>query len=555
MTSPPPPSSPRQTLPAFEPLWPAERVLLHAAVDGSIAKIGYRRPDHESGPDVQVRAEFLAFLALGGGANARISSNRLQVLGAVIVGRLDLRHQRVPVTLWFYRCVFSAAPQLAGANFNDSLSFRDCELPGLQAEGVRVAGELELNAGCNVRGELIVARARLARDLNLERLQLHSDPRSAEPDTCRLDADGMQTGGDVILSGGVQSAGEMNFTRARIRGDLRASGAHMSAALDAAGLRGAALILDRARVGGHVLLDGGFAAAGQVRFQRARIGGDLDCSGADFDVVGDASWGDAAAVLLDRAEIGGTLNLQHLQRPLEGSSLVDAHVGVLLDDPQTWGTQHSLEGFTYARFDPAAPTDPSMRLGWLATQRGEDAGFRPDPWRRAIKVLRRMGQDDSAAEVAIGRERHLRRIGLIGLRTPAALRWLPRLGHALFGAFAGYGHRPLRVLAASGVLWLACAGAYWAAADSGLMQPTQASAANHATPFQPLIYSLDVLTPLVDLHQQRRWAPPVSDEDGLLSPVSLVLTLTWVEALCGWLAALTLAAIATGVTDRDRHRL
>ncbi|HEY4065895.1 MAG TPA: pentapeptide repeat-containing protein [Burkholderiaceae bacterium] len=552
MTLPPPPPAPRLTLLAFEPLWPAEQVLLRAALDGSIAKIGYRRP-LQAPHEVQVRAEFLAFLAQGGGAHARIAGGRLQLLGACIVGRFDLRHQRVPASLWFYRCVFTAAPQLSGANFNDGLSFRDCELPGLQAEGVRVGGELELNAGCSVRGELVLARARIGRDLNLERLQLHADTSGAELLPCRLDADGLQAGGDVILSGGVQAAGELNFTRARIRGDLCASGARLSAPLDAAGVRGAALILDRARIGGHVLLDGGFSVAGQIRFQRVRVGGDLDCNGADFDVVGDASWGDAAAVLMDRARIGGTLNLQNLQRPLEGTSLVDARAGALLDDAQTWGSHHSLEGFAYARFAPAAPTDAPMRLGWLATQRGEEAGFRPEPWRRAIKVLRRMGRDDSAAEVAIGREDHLRRHGLIGLRAPPALRWLPRAGHALFGLFAGYGHRPLRLVAASAVLWLACAGAYWAAADDGVMASTQPASAGHATAFQPLVYSLDLLLPLVDLHQQRRWAPLATD-DSTATLAATIQALTWIEALCGWLAALTLAAIASGVTDRDRQR-
>jgi hypothetical protein len=32
-----------------------------------------------------------------------------------------------------------------------------------------------------------------------------------------------------------------------------------------------------------------------------------------------------------------------------------------------------------------------------------------------------------------------------------------------------------------------------------------------------------------------------------------VQALTWFEALCGWLATLTLLAIATGLTDRDRR--
>ena len=539
----------------FEPLLPAEAILLQAAAIGGIAKIGYQRPRNAT-PDVRLRAEFLAFLARGGGAGAPVSDGRLQVLGACIVGRLDLRQCRVPVSLWMYRCVFALAPQFGGAQVSGSLRFPDSAMPGLDAEAARIDGELAFNAGCNVHGELNLVRARIGRDLNCERMHLQASRKFANALPCRLVADAAHIGGHVILSGGVDAAGALRFEGARIQGDLRASGAHVSGSLDAGGGRGPALNLDRARIGGDVLLGAGFSAAGQVRLQRTRIGGDLDCRGADFDAIGDAGWGDAAAVLLDRAQIGGVLNLQQLQRPLEGSSLIDTRAGSLLDDAQTWGALHTLDGFSYARFGATAPTDAAMRLGWLATQRPGHFGneFRPEPWQRVIRVLRRMGHDDHATEVAIGRERHLRRSGLIGRDAPAPLRWLPRLGHALFGAFTGYGHRPLRVLVGACVLWLGCAGVYWVADENGLMASTQPSltSARNAVHLQPLAYSLDVLLPLIDLRQQRRWIPAVAD-NSLTSPAALVQALSWFEAACGWLATLTLLAIATGLTERDRR--
>jgi hypothetical protein len=553
VTSPPPSLSHATTLQDFEPLLLAELVLLRAAAEGGIAKISYKRPRNAT-PDVRLRAEFLAFLARGGSPDAPVAGARLQVLGACIVGRLDLSRSRVPVSLWFYRCTFAAAPVLAHAHFLGSLSFPDSALPGLHAESARFDGELAFNAGCSVHGEMHLARSIIGRDLNCERLQLRASDRFADALPCRLVADGAHIGADVILTGGAEAVGELRFLGARIQGDLRASGARLSAELDDAGVRGAVLTLDRARVGGNVVLDAGFSAAGQVRFHRARIGGDLDFNGADLDVVGDAGWGDSAPVLLDRAQIGGTLKLQRLLRPLEGASLVDTRIGALLDDAQTWGAHHALDGFAYTRFGPGAPTDAPMRLGWLATQHVSrlESEFRPEPWRRVIKVLRRMGRDDMAAEIAIGRERHLRRSGLIGLAAPAGLRWLPRLGHALFGALAGYGHRPVRVLLASALLWLACAGAYWVADAEGLMAPAVSQPARSSARLRPLAYSLDVLVPLVDLREQRRWAPAVNDDRTAL-PAVLVQTLTWFEALCGWLATLTLLAMATGLADRDRR--
>ena len=550
MTSPPPHLN-APTLHDFEPLLLAELILLRAAAEGNIAKIGYQRPRNAT-PDVRLRAEFLAFLARGGGEGARVANGRLQVLGACIVGRLDLRHCTIPVEMWLYRCVFASAPLFDGAHINGSLSFPDSGIPGLQAEGTRIDGELAFNAGCTLHGELRLTRARIGRDLNCDRMQQRPSSKFSGTLPCRLIADGAQIGGNVILTGGVDALGELRFRGAQIQGDLCASGAHIAAELDASGARGVALNLDRAVIAGQVLLDAGFSAAGQVRLQRARIGGDLDATGAGFDAVGDAGWGDAAAVLLDRAHIGGALILRQLQRPLEGTSLVDARVGSLIDDAQAWGTHHTLDGFSYVRFGDEAPTDATMRLGWLATQRAgpQENDFRPEPWRRVIRVLRRMGHERSASDVAIGRERHLRHTGQIGLGVPDGLRWLPRVGHALWGALTGYGHRPLRLLALTGLLWLASAGAYWSAAENELMAPTPARPPTAA--LRPLAYSLDVLLPLVDLREQRRWVPAVHEDD-YASPAGAVQLLAWFEALWGWLASLTLLAIVTGVTDRDRR--
>ena len=48
---------------------------------------------------------------------------------------------------------------------------------------------------------------------------------------------------------------------------------------------------------------------------------------------------------------------------------------------------------------------------------------------------------------------------------------------------------------------------------------------------RPLAYSLDVLLPLIDLHQRQRWAPLLK-ADRPADPAALVQALTWFEALC-----------------------
>ena len=97
------------TLLDFAPLWPAEAVVLRAAASGDIAKVAFRRP-RSATLDVRLRAEFLSFLARGGSADARIKGRRLQIVGAAIVGSLDLVGARVPMSLWLYRCLLGATP-------------------------------------------------------------------------------------------------------------------------------------------------------------------------------------------------------------------------------------------------------------------------------------------------------------------------------------------------------------------------------------------------------------------------------------------------------------
>jgi hypothetical protein len=197
------------------------------------------------------------------------------------------------------------------------------------------------------------------------------------------------------------------------------------------------------------------------------------------------------------------------------------------------------------------------------------------PWRRVIAVLRRMGHSHSAAQLAMQRERWLRRIGHVGQTTPGLLRWLPRLGHFLFGLLAGYGLRPHRLIGWAVGVWLASAAVFWLASEEGLMAPTHPQVYGDArlqscrTPkphwtgcaavppeyprFEPLGYSLDLLVPLLDLQQERTWAPMTATASALPGAGDAVRWLGWLEALFGWMALLLGAVSLGGWADRDRR--
>jgi hypothetical protein len=551
----------------FLPLSPAETLVLQAAARGEIAKIAYRRP-RAATPDTRLRAAFLAFVARGGGEGAAVLGPVLQIVGACVVGRLNLADASLPRSLWLYRCTFDAAPRFDRARVRGSLTLVDAALPGFQAEGCRIDGDLALNAGCHVDGAIQLTGARIGRDVDFERLRLRGVSAADRSLRQMLVGDAMRIGGHVSLQGGLEATGEVRFVAAQIGGNFRASAARLTADIDAAGARGVALNLDRVRIGGEVMLDNGFSAAGTVRLQQARIRGDLDGSGAAFDTIGDASWGEhGSALQLDRARIGGALVLLRLQGALQGASLIDARVGSLVDDGGTWGHHHALDGFAYTRFGSRAPVDAASRVAWLGAQGNSRFEFddRPEPWRRAIRVLRRMGHAASADAVAIGRERHLRKSGRVGAEASPAWRWAVRLGHDAHGFFAGYGHRPQRLLIAAAVVWLLCAAAYGAAAARGGIAPAAAWAGAEARfaacrpdcarlpagvpVFEPVTYSLDALLPLADLRQARHWVPARGSRAPTLLPAfeawsgtPTLQWLVWLEAACGWALALTALA-------------
>jgi len=534
----PPLAGDRLDLSAFLPLRSAEQVLLQAFAIDEIARIGLRRPLAPL-PSVSVRGALVAYLARHGGVE-----RRMQIVGAWIEGALDLRDASVPEGLWFFRCVFDTSPRFDGARIGGSLSFPGCLLPGLRAEDCTVAGDVALNAGCTVRLDVRLARATVGGDLNLGRARLSGGERTDMQVPRRLIADGARVAGDALLTDGFESDGDVRLVGVRVVGDVRVSSARLSGHVNGEGQRSDALNLDLARVAGNVALDRGFSAAGGVRLKRAQIEGDLDCTQATFDAFGDMGWRGAVAFALDRARIGGTLVLARLRQPLSKATLADTRVGALHDDAATWGDALVLDGFAYRQLAANAPLSSGFRIDWLERQQPAHIGrdFRPQPWQQLIGAFQRMGLAGNARDVAVASEEQLRRAGRIGAHLSPRWRWLPRLAHRAFGLAAGYGHRPWRLVWAMLVLWLAGAGFFGLAAERGVVTPTlsptfemRPSAPATYPAFSPLAFSIEHALPFVDV-QQRRWWTVWSASPDAWSIAARGVAL--VETALGWLGCL-----------------
>jgi hypothetical protein len=227
-----------------------------------------------------------------------------------------------------------------------------------------------------------------------------------------------------------------------------------------------------------VSLSDGFRAEGAVRLSRARIGGALFLLSAHLaNPAGDA--------IRCRNTQAQTL---HLGPDLDVSGVADFRNSAfanIRDGGQGWPQRLRLSGLSYGELIP--PQSPGPRVQWL---RRDVDGYVPRNYETLAAMYRNAGDDAAARRVLLARERERR----------AHLPWYARAWSWLQELTVGYGYRPLRAAA-----WLL---AFLAAGTTafGLHHPALLAGVPHPA-FNPFVYTLDLLVPLVNLGQRAAYDP------------------------------------------------
>jgi len=241
---------------------------------------------------------------------------------------------------------------------------------------------------------------------------------------------------------------------------------------------GDGLIVDR-----DMFFREGFVAEGQVRLSGAHVSGRLICLGTFINRQD-------PALNLEDAEVAGILGM----RPtlMDGClDLTNARVGTYLDDSASWPAVMRVVGFSYNAIEDMAPEPTGNRLDWL---RRAEGGYSAQPYEQLARAYRRVGREVEAGRVVLAKQRRRRAtLGVLGRAWGVTLDFL-----------VGYGYRPWLAGLWMGLLLLVGTIVNSVAYAEGLLTPANQSGVQPE--FQPFIYTLDVVLPILNLHQREAWA-------------------------------------------------
>ncbi|MGQ4437816.1 oxidoreductase [Streptomyces sp. SAS_260] len=465
-----------------------------------------------------VRAAVIVALLLGARAVQPGTVAGLRLAGARISGRLNLAGAQITYVLWLEDCWFEESVDLLGAS-TQTLVITGSWVPGIEADSACVEGNLDLRRSVvesltsspfnHVSTALSLSDARVTGGMFLNGARINA------PGGWAIAAGGLVMEGGVFCQGGFVARGQIRLMEAQLPRGLHMRGAR----LECPGPRGVALSLDHA-VASTLNLSDGFIADGTVRLRGAQVSDKATFEGAVLNGPSDGDGPALLGMLMQAVDFDFTL-----ARPPSGTvDLRAAQVSYLHDNEHSWPDVVELDGFVYGSIKKVQSGErreatgrresAASRVAWIR----RSPGYSPQPYEQLANWYRTIGHDDDARRVLLAKQRHRRR----------SLSLSARLWGHLLDVTVGYGYRSW--LAGVWLLVLTLLGTV----SFGTHSPNPAQPGEGA-PFQPLVYTLDLLIPIGGLGQRTAWY--------------------WTEGSLQWLAYLLIAfgwvlttAVIAGVT-------
>ena len=504
---------------------------------------------------------------------------------------------------------------LLGASIGGALSciggeFSNQGGTAINAGAATITASVYLRNGFKAVGEVILRRVSIGGQLDCSESEFSNQGKTA------INADAAKITADVFLCDGFKAEGEVILRRASIGGQLDCSGGEFSnqdgTAINAGAVTIAAdvflsnglrdlrlnnvpikfwtMLLNIDCLAGILFLRKSLKAVGMVNLRGASIGGQLDCSGGEFSNEGQIAINADSATIGGSVFLGGESNNSQFQAKGEMTFLnasIDDRLelesiesnnsaSIILDlrfakvntfsfkdcqAEESWIKQIKegqlcLNGFVYSTINVtnAAIKDNTLKK-WLQLQIEEDSdpqsenGFFLQPYEQLATVLKANGHQKAATKVLIAKEDDRRRYG--------SLTGWGKVWNRILGVTIAHGYRPQKALVYSVVVMLIGWGVFYR--NQGLMAKTKDHLESSAV-FNPLVYSIDTFTPIIDLHQQKMWLPDASEgKERYIFHPSLkrrsgdwLRRYFWFQIIAGWVLTSLWVAGFTGLVRNQK---
>jgi hypothetical protein len=391
--------------------------------------------------------------------------------------------------------------RLYGARLSSRLSFDDAVLrnPGglaLILDTMAADGGIVFNR-CHVEGETRMAGAQVHGDIELGDTTLVNNGNT-------FTAVGADITGNLSFHSGFASTGHIDLSGARVGGQLSLVGVTLHNPEQDV-LAGSLLT-----VGGDIFAAEDLTVRGTIDLARARVGGTIGLT--TENIVGTVNLGET------RAD-----GLQLVGRADGRISLIGMTVRLLHHEPEHWpdAGNFGIQNLTYTALLPLG-VPVRWWLEWV--RRGLADGYHPQPYAQLATTLRNDGNDRDARIVLLARQRHRRRGSPLRSKPWG---WLQDIA-------VGYGYVSWRAACWLAVLWLTG----WLYFRT--QHPLPAQPGGSTTDYQPALYALDLLLPVLSIGQR--------NAVHFAGPAQLVAVLITV---CSWILGIAVLAGLTRALTRN----
>lgn len=523
---------------------------------------------------ITLQADRIRWLCTDASAREFVGSFGIWISGAKIENTLHLEYSTIDFPLFLIGCSFDKSIILEHARIRYLDLSKSC-VPGIKAERISVEGHVFLTNNFQSRGEVNFSGANIGGNLNCLGGKFHVaeivekipkiifiiDREYHTKKTKTLTVQNSRIDGSVFLDNGFEATGKVDLSGTSIGGILDCQGGEFH------NPQGAALKAQGVKVTQAVLLCSEFHSTGEVDFLNAAIGSELNCDNGNFINQGGKAlifqgadiknnilfrngfYAEGRVELVD-AKVGGTFWMSGIRNPQYMElDLRAAKINVLGDEKASWpnGGNLDIDGFTYEKISHHSTVDLQERLTWLRLQSKDS--FSPQSYEQLARVFKSSGLEEEAKGISIAKHNDLRCRG--------HLSWHAKLWNFILGFTVSYGYRPQNVLCLIIPAVIFYGSLYSYGYSKSLMSPSvvrpfdldlspiETKVSEKYPKFNPYVYSLDVMIPVIDLHQQRYWLPNANrgdkficvDGDNICFPHfgCLLRYLFWFQILVGWM--------------------